>query len=115
MTVFLVDDEAPVRKVLTRLLRSAGFDVQSFATAEELLRALRPHAGPCCLVTDLCLPGLSGFDLQARLRSCGIEWPIVFISGRADVGSAVQAMKDGAVDFLEKPVSLPQLVPVIQD
>jgi FixJ family two-component response regulator len=104
-SVFLVDDEPSVRRALTRLLRGAGFEVASFASSQDLLAALEPEAGPGCVVADLRMPGLSGLQLQDELRRRGIELPIVFISGDADVESGVQAMKGGAVDFLEKPIS----------
>jgi len=104
-TVFLVDDEPAVRSALTRLLRAAGFEVKSFGTASQLLLELQPQPGPWCLVADLRMPGLNGLELQEELRRRGLELPIIFISGRADVGSGIRAMKGGAVDFLEKPVS----------
>lgn len=103
--VFLVDDEPPVRRALTRLLRASGFDAESFATAQELLAVVSAGVGPCCVVADLRMPGLSGLDLQDELRRRGLPLPIVFISGCADVGSGIRAMKGGAVDFLEKPLS----------
>lgn len=103
--VFLVDDEPSVRRALTRLLSAAGFDVTSFATAHDFLATLQPQPGPACLVADLRMPGLGGLELQEELRRRGIELPIIFVSGRADVGSGVKAMKGGAVDFLEKPVA----------
>jgi FixJ family two-component response regulator len=103
--VFLVDDEPAVRRALTRLLRAAGFDVASFATARDFLGALEPQPGPACLVADLRMPGLGGLELQDELRRRSVELPIIFISGRADVESGVKAMKGGAVDFLEKPIA----------
>ncbi len=102
--VFLVDDEPAVRRSLTRLLRAAGFAVTSFGSAEDFLAAAA-QGGPGCVVADLCLPGLNGLDLQERLAEEGLDLPVVFVSGRADVGSSVRAMKGGAVDFLEKPIS----------
>jgi FixJ family two-component response regulator len=102
--VYLVDDDASVRRALTRLLHGAGYDVASFATAEEFLTAEHP-VRPSCLVADLCMPGMDGLELQALLRAQGLELPIVFISGDADLKSGVEAMKGGAVDFLEKPIS----------
>ncbi len=102
--VFLVDDEPAVRRSLTRLLRAAGFAVTSFGRSEDFLAAAG-EGGPGCVVADLCMPGLNGLDLQDRLAKQGLDLPVVFVSGRADVGSSVRAMKGGAVDFLEKPVS----------
>ena len=102
--VYLVDDEPAVRRSLTRLLRAAGFAVTSFGRAEDFLAAAA-EGGPGCVVADLCMPGLNGLDLQDRLVQQGLDLPIVFVSGRADVVSSVRAMKGGAVDFLEKPIS----------
>jgi FixJ family two-component response regulator len=94
-----------VRRALARLLRVEGFDVVTFAAAEDFLMAAQPDGQPACLVVDLRMPGLSGLDLQDLLAQQGLEMAIVFISGRADVQSGIRAMKGGAVDFLEKPVS----------
>jgi FixJ family two-component response regulator len=94
-----------VRRALARLLRVEGFDVVTFAAAEDFLMAAQPDGQPACLVVDLRMPGLSGLDLQDLLAQQGLEMAIVFISGRADVQSGIRAMKGGAIDFLEKPVS----------
>jgi FixJ family two-component response regulator len=102
--VFLVDDDAPVRRALTRLLRSAGLEVSSFPSANALLIALDAQEASC-VVADLRMPGLTGLDLQEELARRGLDVPVLFISGHADVTSSVRAMKGGAVDFLEKPVS----------
>jgi len=111
--VFLVDDESSVRRAFTRLLQSAGFSVSSFGTAEEFLAA-GPYDRGGCVVADLRMPGLSGLELQDRVAERGIDLPIVFVSGRADLGSGIQAMKGGAVDFLEKPVSDHDLIDAIR-
>jgi RNA polymerase sigma factor (sigma-70 family) len=103
--VYLVDDDAGVRRALTRVLRNAGYQTTAFGTAEDFLIGVELDELPSCLVVDLRMPGLSGLDLQELLLERGIELSLVFISGRADVQSGVQAMKGGAVDFLEKPVS----------
>ena len=103
--MFLVDDDASVRRALARLLRTEGFEVVSFAAAEDFLVAAQPDGQPSCLVVDLRMPGLSGLDLQDLLAQQGLDMPIVFISGRADLQSGIRAMKGGAIDFLEKPVS----------
>jgi RNA polymerase sigma factor (sigma-70 family) len=102
--VYLVDDEASVRTALTRLLRSEGFRVRSFGTAEEFLAAAQP-AEASCLIVDLYMPGLGGLDLQDLLAQHGLEMSVIFISGRADVEASVRAMKGGAIDFLQKPIS----------
>ena len=103
--VYLVDDDAGVRRALTRVLRHAGHQTTAFGTAEDFLIGVELDDLPACLVVDLKMPGLSGLDLQDLLLERGIELSLVFISGRADMQSGVQAMKSGAVDFLEKPVS----------
>jgi RNA polymerase sigma factor (sigma-70 family) len=111
--VFLADDDASVRRALTRLLRAAGLEATSFASADELLAALDDR-GPSCVVADLRMPGLSGLDLQDELARRGLEVPILFISGQADVTSSVRAMKGGAVDFLEKPFSETALIGAVR-
>ena len=103
--VYLVDDDPSVRRALTRVLRSGGYAVSAFGTAEDFLTAVELDGRPACLVVDLRMPGLSGLDLQELMLERGIDAALVFISGRADVQSGIRAMKGGAVDFLEKPVS----------
>lgn len=103
--VFIVDDDAPVRRALTRLLRSATHAAEAFASAEGFLEAVALDPGPACLVVDLNMPGLTGLDLQDEMHRRGLELPVVFISGQADVSSSVRAMKRGALDFIEKPFS----------
>ena len=100
--VRVVDDDTSVREALGGLLRSAGFAVETFASAQEFL-ARPPSDLPGCLVLDVRLPGLSGLDLQQRMAELNIEMPIVFITGHGDVPTSVRAMKAGAVEFLTKP------------
>jgi FixJ family two-component response regulator len=100
--VFVVDDDASVRDALRGLLRSAGFAVETFASAREFL-ARPPSDLPGCLVLDVGLPDLSGLDLQQRLADMSWTIPIVFITGQGDVPTSVRAMKAGAVEFLTKP------------
>ena len=102
-TVFFVDDEVAVRKAVSRLLRSARVQVAVFASPGEFLAAHDPDA-PGCLLLDVEMPGLSGPDLQRALGGREGSRPIIFLSGHADVPISVKAMKDGAVDFLTKPV-----------
>src|SRR5260370_27717256 len=97
--VFVVDDDISVREALESLVRSAGFEVETFASAQDFLANRRPD-GPSCLVLDVRLPGLSGLDLQKRIREASREIPIVFITGHGDVPTSVRAMKAGAVEFL---------------
>lgn len=111
--VFVVDDDAPVRRALSRLLRSATHEVEVFASAEGFLEGVAPDPGPACLVVDLKMPGLTGLQLQEEMHRRGLDLPIVFISGHADVSSSVRAMKSGALDFIEKPFSDDQLLGVI--
>jgi len=100
--VFIVDDDASVRKSLERLIKSVGFKVELFASAEEFLER-KPYRGPNCLVLDVRMPGLSGIDLQKELARKNISLPIIFITGHGDIPMGVKAMKGGAVDFLPKP------------
>ncbi len=102
-TVFVVDDDPSVRKALIRVLRSAGLEVVAFSSAQEYIDAYDPNV-PGCLILDLAMPGIGGLDLQAILRSKGTAPPIVFLSGRAALSEGIQAMKEGAVEFLIKPV-----------
>jgi FixJ family two-component response regulator len=99
--VFVVDDDVSVRDSLELLIRTAGWQPEIFASAQEFLARSRP-AVPCCLVLDATLPGLSGLELQVRLAE-RTDMPIIFISGHGDVPMTVQAMKAGAIEFLTKP------------
>src|SRR5262245_16536332 len=101
--VFVVDDDAAVRRSTERLVRSVGFDVQTFASAREFLDGARLER-PGCLVLDVRMPGLSGLDLQRELAQRGVEIAIVFLTGHGDIPMTVTAMKAGAVEFLTKPV-----------
>jgi FixJ family two-component response regulator len=111
--VFIVDDDVSVRKSLTRLLTGAGFEVEAFARVQDFLARPR-YEGPCCLVLDVRMPGLTGLDLQETLTATGRLLSIVFITGFVDVQESVKAMKGGAVDFLTKPVSAKDLLAAIR-
>jgi len=100
--VFVVEDDSSVREALAGLIRSAGWNVEVFVSADEFLGRPRPDA-PSCLVLDVGLPGLSGLDLQARMAELHSDIPIVFITGHGDIPMSVRAMKAGAVEFLTKP------------
>jgi len=100
--VFVVDDDAAMRRSLENVLRSVGLRVSVFASAQEFLRSDRPDV-PGCLVLDVRLPGLSGLDLQRRMVEADLDIPIVFVTGHGDIPMSVRAMKDGAVEFLTKP------------
>ena len=110
--VFVVDDDESVRRSLHRLLSTDGLDVALFASPNDLL-ARRPPDGPACVLLDLRLPGASGLDVQDALARAGWDLPVIFLTGYADVGSSVRALKRGAVDFLEKPVSDQALLDVV--
>ena len=102
--VFVVDDDVSVRESLELLIRCAGWQPETFASAQEFLA--RPRAlVPSCLVLDVSLPGLNGLDLQKRIAVDRTDMPIIFITGHGDVPMTVQAMKAGAVEFLTKPFS----------
>lgn len=111
-TVVIVDDDNAICKFLNRLIRSVALEVETYSTADEFLRQGRPK-GPCCLVLDVRMPGLSGFELQELLAKAGISMPIIFITGHGNVPMSVQAMKSGAVDFLEKPFENQALIDAI--
>jgi FixJ family two-component response regulator len=111
--VLVVDDDPSVRKSFARLLGSAGYEVETFASAREFLER-PPAAGPCCVVLDVRMPGMTGIDLQAALAASGRRVSIVFVSGHVDVPASVKAMKDGAVDVLTKPVDEKDLLEAIQ-
>jgi len=111
--VCIVDDDPSVRKSLARLVKAAGYAVEAFASAREFL-AREPYAGPCCLVLDVRMPGLTGLDLQEALAGAGRRMSIVFITGHGDVSTSVRAMKSGAIDFLTKPVDAKDLLKAIQ-
>ena len=111
--VFLVDDDASVRKSLTRLLSSAGYEVEAFTSSLDFLTR-PPYAGPCCMVLDVRMPGPSGIDLQTTLAAEGRRMAIVFVTGHIDVPMSVTAMKAGAVDLLIKPVDEKDLLGAIE-
>jgi len=111
--VFVVDDDASVRRSTERLVRSAGFAIQSFASAREFLDNARIEK-PGCLVLDVHMPGLSGLDLQRELARRDVEIPIIFLTGHGDIPMTVRAMKAGAVEFLTKPVKSRELLAAIE-
>lgn len=101
--VHVVDDDPGLRRSLRFLLDSVGWRVQLHASAEEFLDVAVLPTQPCCLLLDIRMPSMSGLELQQVLRERGIVLPILFMTGHADVSMAVQAMKSGAIDFIEKP------------
>jgi two-component system response regulator FixJ len=103
-TVFVVDDDPAVRKSLETLLKSVGLNVETFRSAQEFLAGY-DAARPGCLVLDVRMPGMSGLELQRTLRERGLDIPTIIVTGHGDVPVAVRALKDGALEFLEKPFS----------
>jgi FixJ family two-component response regulator len=112
-TVFVVDDYAPIRRSISRLLRAAGFGVAAFASPEEFLAQYDPHTLGC-LVLDLAMPSLNGLELQRILAKAGSLLPIIFLTGQGDIPKSVQAMKHGASDFLTKPVNDEDLLAAVR-
>jgi FixJ family two-component response regulator len=102
-TVFVIDDDPEIQAAMKRMLSSAGMDVVTFADAESFLQSPIQRNVPSCLLLDVRMPGMSGLGLQQRLAGQGISIPVVFLSGFGDVPTAVEAIRSGAVDFLEKP------------
>jgi FixJ family two-component response regulator len=112
--VFVIDDDESVRRSLTRLLRSAALNVETFASAQDFLNN-PPADVPSCLVLDLRLPGLNGLELQKRLVELRIDTPIIFITAHGDVPTSVKAMKAGAAEFLTKPFRDEDLLDAIHE
>jgi FixJ family two-component response regulator len=110
--VFVVDDDSAARSAMESLLQSVGLRVETFGTAAEFLRR-EPADGPCCLVLDVRLPGMSGIELQRNLTSTGVKVPIIFITGHGDIPMSVEAMKAGAMEFLTKPFRGQELLDAI--
>jgi FixJ family two-component response regulator len=100
--VFVVEDDASVRRALSNLFQSVGLKVELFGSASEMLQSTLPDVASC-LVLDIRLPGLSGLDFQTELAKANIHIPIIFMTGHGDIPMTVRAMKGGAVDFLTKP------------
>lgn len=111
--ILIVDDDSSMRRALERLVRSMGYRTRSFATAQDFLCADLSPGTMGCLVLDVQMPGMSGIDLQEELRRRDLPIPIVFITGHGTVPMSVQAMKHGAVDFLEKPFDEHELVKAV--
>ena len=111
--IFVVDDDPAVCLALRRLIRSVGLDVETFTSAHDFLRTRRTSA-PGCLVLDIRLPDLSGLNLQEQLAKTGIDLPIIFITGHANIPMTVRAMKAGALEFLTKPLNEQDLLDAVQ-
>jgi FixJ family two-component response regulator len=113
-TVYVVDDDPDVLKAIERLLESTGLSVSTFSSPQQFLERYDRNA-PGCLVLDLALPGLSGLDVQRLLEQQGSVLPIVFLTGRGDIATSVQAMKRGAADFLTKPIDDTALIAAVHE
>ncbi len=112
-TVFIVDDDPPVLEGLSRLMKSVKLNVEIYSSAQEFLDSYNPDQ-PGCLLIDMRMPGISGLELQEILHSRNILIPTIIITGYGEVPAAVQAMRKGAVDFLEKPFNDQALVDQVQ-
>jgi FixJ family two-component response regulator len=113
-TVHVVDDDASFRVAIERRLKRAGYNVATYATAEQLLDRLPSNDTPGCILLDVQIPGLTGPELQERLGQLGSALPIVFLTGHGDIPTSVRAIKAGAEDFLTKPVSSEDLLHAIE-
>ena len=113
-TVFVVDDDSSTRELLAWLMKRHGLRSEVFADARSFLTSYKPEM-PGCLVVDLNMPGMSGLDLQRSLKEQGVLLPVLFLSGRADVPKAVKAVREGAIDFIEKPFDYKRVVTLVED
>ena len=111
--VFVVNGNEDVRESLQQLVKSAKLKVQTYNSPQDFLSAYEP-AQPGCLVLDVVMPGMSGLDFQYRLLADGVEIPVIFVTDQSDVSTAVKAMKNGAIDFIEKPVTASVFLDSIQ-
>jgi FixJ family two-component response regulator len=113
--IYIVDDEADVRKALSRLLRSAGYTTRPFGSAGEFLVSGEPRYSAGCIILDLAMPGLNGLELQEHLAASDCQRPIIFLTGNGDISKSVRAMKAGAVNFLTKPVDDNELLKAVEE
>ncbi len=111
--VFVIDDDRLIREGMQSLIKSIGLRVETFASARDFLAAKRPDA-PACLILDVRMPEVSGLDLQRKLGEAKIQIPIIFITGHGDIPMTVRAMKEGALEFLTKPVRGQELLDAVQ-
>jgi FixJ family two-component response regulator len=111
--VFVIDDDALIRDGIQSLVRSIGLRAETFASAQDFMLAKRPDA-PSCLILDVRMPGVNGLDFQRQLSAANIHIPIIFITGHGDIPMSVRAMKEGALEFLTKPVRGQDLLDAVQ-
>ena len=113
--IYIIDDEADVRKALSRLLRSAGYTTRLFGSAGEFLVSGEARFSAGCIILDLAMPGLNGLELQEHLATSDCQRPIIFLTGNGDISKSVRAMKAGAVNFLTKPVDDHELLQAVEE
>ncbi len=113
-TVFIVDDDQSVIDSLVRMVETIGLTPKTYLSATEFLEAYEP-CGPGCLVVDIRMPAMSGLALQRKMNEDGISLPTIVVSGHADIRAAVEAMRNGAINFLEKPWRMQELCDSIQE
>jgi FixJ family two-component response regulator len=113
-TVYIVDDDANFARGIARLLEASGWQVRAFPSADAFLAHAHPEANLACALLDVRMPGMKGLELQRAMAAAGLDLPVIFLTGHGDVPTSVDAMKQGAVDFLEKPVSAAVLVAAVR-
>jgi FixJ family two-component response regulator len=112
-TVFIVDDDEPIVRSLTDVIELIGLKVKSYTSGSQFLKAYK-SSGPACLILDVLMPDMSGLELQKQMAASGISLPTIVITGHSDIRTAVEAMKLGAIEFLEKPYRIQELCDIIQ-
>ena len=112
-TIHLVDDDEAIRRSASFMLRTSGYLVKTYASGIEFLEGAA-EAAPGCVLLDVRMPGMDGLEVQKALRERGIFLPVIVMTGHGDIGVAVQAMKGGAVDFIEKPFEKSTLIGAIE-
>jgi len=112
-TVFVVDDEVANRELFAAIFDSVGIKSRSFESAQEFLANFDEQV-PGCILLDIRMPGMSGLELQQKLKNDGVPHPIIIVTAHGDISIAIEAMKAGAYDFLEKPIRNQQLLEIVQ-
>ena len=111
--IHVVDDEDAIRRAASFMLKTSGFAVETWATGVEFLKAVR-HAETGCILLDVRMPEMDGLEVQQKLRDLGVMMPVIVLTGHGDISIAVRAMKNGAVDFIEKPIDKAVLMNAIE-
>jgi len=111
--VHLVDDDPAIRRAVSFVLKTSGYEVKSYVSGVEFLKEVR-HARPGCILLDIRMPEKDGLEVQRELGALGVHMPVIMLTGHGDVTAAVQAMKEGATDFLEKPSSKEMLLRAVE-